>query len=118
MKHAVAATPEQLCCHQSFAFCCRYGFIVQFTVLPFHQEYADSGQYHDTPYILVLTEQTRLASSSWDSGLCPPAPVVLLAHDGSTLQACLAGHFHRLDKAVTSLRNNAIFYLVLMVRRV
>ena len=32
--------------------------------------------------------------------------------------SCLAGHFHRLDKAVTSLRNNAIFYLVLMVRRV
>lgn len=44
-----------------------YGFIVMFTILPFHQEYVDSG------------------------------------------------HFHIVDRCLQSLKNNLIFYAVLVV---
>ena len=86
-------------------------------------QYCPSTRNMQTQVSLVLRHskslrQMRLSSSSWELVLCPLPSVALPAYDGSILRSCPAGHFHRLDKAVTSLRNNAIFYLVLMVRRV
>ena len=87
-----------------FIQCCRwrisywYGFIAQFTILPFHQEYADSGE-------ATISPPKQLKVPYWERLKCRR----------EILTFCTAGEFTVLARIGTAIKNNLIFYAILTV---